>query len=63
MSQSLSDAEASRLRAIVTRDGLEATAAWLELNTTTLLRAATGLQLHNATRLVIQQRLNDAEKA
>jgi hypothetical protein len=60
MSQSLTDAEAAQLRAHILAQGLEAVAEQLQLNTITLLRAAVGLQLHNATRLVIQQRLRDA---
>lgn len=62
MAQSLTDDEAARLRAEVLSAGLEATAKQLELNTTTLLRAAVGLPLHNATRLVIQARLNDGKQ-
>lgn len=60
MAQCLSYDEADRLRATIQLQGLEATAARLKLNTTTLLRAACGLQLHSATCTVIQQALREA---
>lgn len=57
MAQSLTPEEAHELRQVILGRGLDLASAELELNPTTLLRAAVGLPLHNATRLVIQQRL------
>lgn len=63
MADSLTPDQTERLRWLIIHRGLEHTAGWLELNTTTLLRAAVGLPLHNATRTVIQHKLSDhAEK-
>lgn len=61
MPHSLTDTECAQLRSRITRDGLEATAKQLELNTTTILRAACGLEVHSATRVVITERLNAEE--
>ncbi len=63
MAQSLSIDEAERLRLTIQLRGLEATAEALQLNTTTLLRAACGLQLHNATRQLIQRALEETNHA
>jgi hypothetical protein len=61
MAQSLTENDAAQLRAVIQHEGLEATATRLGLNTTTLLRAACGLQLHNATRILIERSLTHAE--
>jgi hypothetical protein len=53
----LEDPECAQLRCRIKRLGLDQVSKDLQLNTTTLLRAACGMPLHTATRLVIQQAL------
>lgn len=57
----LTDDEAADLRWRIREGGLEHTATNLGLNTTTLLRAACGLQLNNATCQLIKRSLTDAQ--
>lgn len=61
MAHSLTESEAERLRKLLVQLGPEEVAKRFQLNTTTLLRAAVGLPGHNATMVVITQRLNDVE--
>lgn len=53
----LTEAECADLRYRIKSAGLDETAKAFGLNTTTLLRAAVGLPLHNATRKLIQTAL------
>ncbi len=63
MADSLLLCHAEDLRRCIVRDGLEHTAKRFGLNTTTLLRAAVGLPLHNATRQLIESKLNGQTQA
>ncbi len=62
MGHALTDSEADGLRRMLIEQGVDVVASRFELNSTTLLRAAVGLPLHNATRLVISQRLTDERR-
>lgn len=62
MGDTLSLDAASRLRQYILDNGLETAAALIGLNTTTMLRAAVGLPLHNATRQLIESKLNAETK-
>jgi hypothetical protein len=61
MGTGLEDTTAAELRARILAEGLEVTASSIGLNTTTLLRAAVGLPLHNATRQLIEGKLQHGE--
>lgn len=58
MAEGLDQFMSRALRSRILADGLEATAKAFGLNTTTLLRAAVGLPLHNATRQLIEGKLS-----
>lgn len=62
MADALTPSYAEQLRYSILRHGLEAMARAMGLNTTTLLRAAVGLPLHNATRQLIEGKLNAETK-
>lgn len=63
MAEGLKDTTAAALRQLILEDGLEVAAERVGLNTTTLLRAAVGLPLHNATRQLIESKLNGQTQA
>ena len=56
----LDEHETADLARRIRDDGLKPTAAWLQLNETTVLRAAVGLPLHTSTRAMIQSKLKEA---
>lgn len=62
MADGLSPHYSEALRYRILRHGLEEMARDMGLNTTTLLRAAVGLPLHNATRQLIEGKLNAETK-
>lgn len=62
MADGLSVDCAASLRQYILDNGLETAAALMGLNTTTLLRAAVGLPLHNATRQLIEGKLHGETK-
>ena len=59
MADSLDSLYCCTLRRVILEQGLDEVAKAIGLNTTTLLRAAVGLPLHNATRQLVERWLKE----